>query len=212
MTHFKKELMVDAGPAHGDARRPSRADAREYRVATPISRLALRYGAEGIGLLRSEFSFLTYEDFPDEEQQLALYNRMLEAFGKRPVTIRTLDIGADKYPPYLRVPREDNPFLGWRSIRISLELPGVVQGSTARDPARRRRGFNVRIMFPMISSIEELRRASELLAEAQAELFKEGLEHNPASKSASWSRCRRRYGLRRGWSTRSISSRLAPTT
>jgi phosphotransferase system enzyme I (PtsP) len=141
--------------------------------------LALRYGAEGIGLLRSEFSFLTYEDFPDEEQQLALYNQMLEAVGDRVVTIRTLDIGADKYPPYLRVPREDNPFLGWRSIRISLELPGIFKvqlRAILRAAARRK----VRLMFPMISSLEELARAREILLEAQTELDKEGIEHNPA--------------------------------
>src|SRR5216684_4526743 len=140
--------------------------------------LALRYGAEGVGLLRSEFSFLTYEDFPDEEQQLALYNRMLDAMGNRPVTIRTLDIGADKYPPYLRVPREDNPFLGWRSIRISLEMSGIFKVQL-RAILRAAARHDVKIMFPMISSIEELRRARELLGEAQAELFKEGLEHDP---------------------------------
>ena len=141
--------------------------------------LAQRYGAEGIGLLRSEFSFLTYEDFPDETQQLALYNQMLEAVGKRkPVTIRTLDIGADKYPPYMRVPREENPFLGWRSIRISLEMSGLFKVQL-RAILRAAARHNVRIMFPMISTLEELRRAKELLAESQAELYKEGLEHNP---------------------------------
>src|SRR5258707_4084044 len=138
--------------------------------------MALKYGAEGIGLLRSEFSFLTYEDFPDENQQLALYQRVLEAAGKRPVTIRTLDIGADKYPPYLRVPREDNPFLGWRSIRISLELANIFKVQL-RAILRAAAHHDVRIMFPMISSMEELRRARELLSEAQAELYKEGLEH-----------------------------------
>ncbi|MGH7905235.1 MAG: phosphoenolpyruvate--protein phosphotransferase, partial [Candidatus Binataceae bacterium] len=140
--------------------------------------LALRYGAEGIGLLRSEFSFLTYEDFPDENQQIALYGKMLEAAGNRPVTIRTLDIGADKYPPYLRVPREENPFLGWRSIRISLEMPGLFKVQL-RAILRAAAHHQVKILFPMISSVEELRRARELLAEAQAELFREGLEHNP---------------------------------
>ncbi len=140
--------------------------------------LALRYGAEGIGLLRSEFSFLTYEDFPDENQQLELYNRMLKEVGKRPVTIRTLDIGADKYPPYMRVPREENPFLGWRSIRISLEMSGLFKVQL-RAILRAAAKYNVRILFPMISSLEELRRAKELLAEAKAELYKEGLEHNP---------------------------------
>jgi phosphoenolpyruvate-protein kinase (PTS system EI component) len=122
---------------------------------------------------------LTYEDFPDEEQQLSLYNQMLDAVGDGVVTIRTLDIGADKYPPYLRVPREDNPFLGWRSIRISLELPGVfkVQLRAILRAATRRK---VRLLFPMISSLEELARAREILVEAQAELTKEGVEHNPA--------------------------------
>jgi phosphotransferase system enzyme I (PtsP) len=140
--------------------------------------LAMHYGAEGVGLLRSEFSFLTYEDFPDEEQQLALYSRMLEAAGRKLVTIRTLDIGADKYPPYMRVPREENPFLGWRSIRISLEMAGLFKVQL-RAILRAAARYNVRILFPMISSLEELRRARELLAEAQHELFKEGIEHNP---------------------------------
>ncbi len=143
--------------------------------------LALKYGAEGVGLLRSEFSFLTYEDFPDEAQQIALYSRMLEAVGKRPVTIRTLDIGADKYPPYLRVPREDNPFLGWRSIRISLEMPNLFKVQL-RAILRAAARHEVKLLFPMISSLEELRRARELLAEAKGELFREGLEHNPNIK------------------------------
>jgi phosphotransferase system enzyme I (PtsP) len=131
--------------------------------------------------MRSEFSFLTYEDFPDENQQIALYTRMLEAVGKRPVTIRTLDIGADKYPPYMRVPREDNPFLGWRSIRISLEMPSLFKVQL-RAILRAAVHHEVKILFPMISALEELRRARELLAEAQGELFREGLEHNPSVK------------------------------
>jgi phosphotransferase system, enzyme I, PtsP len=174
---FKKELMEE-----GDAPTATRDGHRVMMLANiallPDIHLALRYGAEGIGLLRSEFSFLTYEDFPDENQQLALYNQMLEAVGKRPVTIRTLDIGADKYPPYMRVPREENPFLGWRSIRISLEMSGLFKVQL-RAILRAAAHHNVRIMFPMISSLEELRRAKELLAESQAELFKEGIEHNP---------------------------------
>jgi len=145
----------------------------------PDIQVALRYGAEGVGLLRSEFSFLTYEDFPDEEQQLALYNQMLEAVGDRPVTIRTLDIGADKYPPYLRVPREDNPFLGWRSIRISLQLPGIFK-IQLRAILRAAAHHKVRLLFPMISSLEELAGARAILLEARAELDKEGLEHDPA--------------------------------
>jgi phosphotransferase system, enzyme I, PtsP len=174
---FKRELMV------GLEEPAVTRDGHRVHILANIAlfadiALALRYGAEGIGLLRSEFSFLTYEDFPDENEQVALYTRMLEAVGKRPVTIRTLDIGADKYPPYLRVPREDNPFLGWRSIRISLEMSGLFKVQL-RAILRAAARYNARILFPMISSLEELRRARELLAEAQSELYKEGLEHNP---------------------------------
>jgi phosphotransferase system, enzyme I, PtsP len=174
---FRRELMaVKAGPtATRDGHRVQMLANIALYADIP---LALRYGAEGVGLLRSEFSFLTYEDFPDENQQLSLYSRMLAPMEKRPVTIRTLDIGADKYPPYLRVPREDNPFLGWRSIRISLEMAGLFKVQL-RAILRAAARYNVRILFPMISSMEEIRRAREILQEAQSELYKEGLEHNP---------------------------------
>ncbi len=177
---FRRDLMEDGGePA-------ATRDGNRVHLLANIALyydipLALKYGAEGVGLMRSEFSFLTYEDFPDENQQIALYTRMLEAVGKRPVTIRTLDIGADKYPPYMRVPREDNPFLGWRSIRISLEMPSLFKVQL-RAILRAAVRHDVKILFPMISSLEELRRARELLAESQGELFREGLEHNPAVK------------------------------
>ncbi|MBF6570723.1 MAG: phosphoenolpyruvate--protein phosphotransferase [Candidatus Binataceae bacterium] len=174
---FKRELMVD----HGEA--TITRDGHRIEILANVAlladlHLALKYGAEGVGLMRSEFSFLTYEDFPDENQQLQLYGKMLEVADGRPVTIRTLDIGADKYPPYLRVPREENPFLGWRSIRISLEMSGLFKVQL-RAILRAAARHHVRILFPMISSIEELRRARELLAEAQTELYKEGLDHNP---------------------------------
>jgi phosphotransferase system enzyme I (PtsP) len=177
---FKRDLMADKGGL------TTTRDGHRVEMLANIAlyndiQLALRYGAEGVGLLRSEFSFLTYEDFPDENQQIALYTRMLAPMEKRPVTIRTLDIGADKYPPYLRVPREDNPFLGWRSIRISLEMAGLFKVQL-RAILRAAGRYNVRILFPMISSVEELRRAREILQEAQSELFKEGLEHNPNVK------------------------------
>jgi len=177
---FRRELMVNPEPT------TVTRDGHRVQLLANIAlyndiELALRYGAEGIGLFRSEFSFLTYEDFPDENQQLALYTRVLEAVQGRPVTIRTLDIGADKYPPYLRIPREDNPFMGWRSIRISLEMAGLFKVQL-RAILRAGAKHNVRILFPMISSIDELMRARELLEEAQAELYREGLEHDPNIK------------------------------
>jgi phosphoenolpyruvate-protein phosphotransferase len=174
---FKRELMAD-----GDQLTETKDDMAITMLANIALEndvhLALKYRAEGVGLFRTEFSFLTYEDFPDENQQLALYSRILKPFGDKPVTIRTLDIGADKYPSYFRIPREDNPFLGWRSIRVSLEMPELFKVQL-RAILRASAKHNVKVMFPMISSLEELRQAKELLGEAQSELYREGLEHDP---------------------------------
>jgi phosphotransferase system enzyme I (PtsP) len=143
--------------------------------------LAMRHGAEGVGLYRTELSFLTYREFPSEEEQVQLYARVVRAMDGRPVTIRTLDVGADKYPSYLRMPREDNPFLGWRSIRISLEMADLFK-QQLRAILRTAAAGRVRILFPMISSVEEIRRAKELLDEAKAELTAEGREFDPGIK------------------------------
>ena len=135
---------------------------------------AKRHGAEGVGLYRTEFPFLTYPDFPDEEEQLRLYRRVLEQMEGRRVTIRTLDLGADKYPSYLRLSKEENPFLGWRSIRISLELHELFKVQL-RAILRASAYGEVKILFPMISSLEEVWRAKELLEEARLELRERGI-------------------------------------
>jgi len=135
--------------------------------------LALLHGAEGIGLYRTEVPFLSHRDFLTEEEQVDLYRRVVKGMAGKPVTIRTLDLGADKYPAYLNIPREDNPFLGWRSIRISLEMPDIFK-TQLRAILRAASSGSVRIMFPMISSVEEVRRAKELVAEARAELHATG--------------------------------------
>jgi phosphotransferase system enzyme I (PtsP) len=140
--------------------------------------LTRRHGAEGVGLYRTEFPFLTYRDFPDEEEQVRLYSRIVLGMEGRPVTIRTLDIGADKYPGYLQLPREENPFLGWRSIRISFEMPELFK-QQLRAILRVATLGRVRLMFPMISSVEDIRRAKELLDEAKDELNREGREFEP---------------------------------
>jgi phosphoenolpyruvate-protein phosphotransferase len=140
--------------------------------------MAHRHGAEGIGLYRTEFPFLTYREFPDEEEQYQLYARVVRGMEGRPITIRTLDVGADKYPGYLRLPREENPFLGWRSIRISLEMPEFFKVQL-RAILRAATEGRVRILSPMISSVEEIRRAKELLEETKAELQREGQEFDP---------------------------------
>ena len=135
---------------------------------------AHRHGAEGVGLYRTEFPFLTYRDFPDEEEQLRLYRRVIEALGPKRVTLRTLDLGADKYPSYLRLGKEENPFLGWRSIRISLEVPDLFK-LQLRAILRASAHGSVRLLVPMISSLEEVWRSKELLEETRRELRREGI-------------------------------------
>ena len=140
--------------------------------------LARRHGAEGVGLYRTEIPFLTYRDFPGEEEQLDLYRRVITGMNGHPVTIRTLDLGPDKYPSYLRLPREDNPFLGWRSIRISLEMEETFKVQL-RAIFRAGALGPVRILFPMISSVEEIRQVKELLAQVRDDLRRDGLAFDP---------------------------------
>ncbi len=135
---------------------------------------AHNHGAQGIGLYRTEIPFLAHHDFPSEEQQYTLYRRVVEEMGGGPVTIRTLDIGADKYPPYARrATPEDNPFLGWRSIRVSLELVDIFK-TQLRAILKVGTLGKVRLLIPMVSRMEEIIRVKEILAEVKEELEKEG--------------------------------------
>lgn len=135
---------------------------------------AALHGAQGVGLYRTEIPFLAHRDFPSEEEQYLLYKRVVEGMGGRPVTIRTLDIGADKYPTYMRsIGAEPNPFLGWRSIRISLEVEEIFK-TQLRAILRVGELGRVRLLIPMISSLEEIIKVKELLAEAKDELTHEG--------------------------------------
>lgn len=130
--------------------------------------LAQRHGADGVGLYRTEYAFLTHRDFLTEEEQLDLYTRVARTMSGY-VNIRTLDLGADKYPPYLHFPHQANPFLGWRSTRISLDMTDVFKVQL-RAILRASALGGVRIMFPMISSLEEIRRVKDLIAETGDEL------------------------------------------
>src|SRR5262249_4915017 len=123
--------------------------------------------------------FLTYREFPDEEEQYQLYARVVRGLEGKTVTIRTLDLGADKYPGYLRSPRENNPFLGWRSIRISLEMPEVFR-TQLRAILRAGAIGRVRLLLPMISSLEEIRRTKEHIEEAKEELRHRGDDFDAA--------------------------------
>lgn len=131
------------------------------------------HGAQGIGLYRTEIPFLSHRDFPGEEEQYALYRRVVEGMGERPVTIRTLDIGADKYPTYVRrAAPEPNPFLGWRSLRISLEVADIFKAQL-RAILRAGALGRVRLLIPMVSSLEEILKVKEILAEVKEELARE---------------------------------------
>ena len=136
------------------------------------------HGAQGVGLYRTEIPFLSHRDFPSEEDQYSLYSRVVEGMAGKPVTIRTLDIGADKYPSYMRsVAAEPNPFLGWRSIRISLEVEEIFK-TQLRAILRAGELGRVRLLIPMISSLEEIQKVKEILAEAKNELEHEGTPYD----------------------------------
>ncbi len=133
----------------------------------------LENGAEGIGLYRTEFLYMDREDFPTEEEQYDAYKAVLEGMDGKPVVIRTLDIGGDKELPYLHLPEEMNPFLGYRAIRICLKEREIFR-TQLRALLRASSFGNLKVMFPMIATVEEFIAAKEFLLEVKEELIKEG--------------------------------------
>ena len=127
------------------------------------------YGAEGVGLLRTEFLFLNRETAPDEDEQFAIYKDIADALSERPIIIRTLDIGGDKPLPYINQPEEENPFLGIRGVRLTLQRPELFK-TQLRAIFRANSNRQFKIMFPMVSDVRELRQAKKLVAEVQKEL------------------------------------------
>jgi phosphotransferase system enzyme I (PtsP) len=115
-------------------------------------------GAEGIGLFRTEFQFMVAEELPRLDAQTALYSRILDAAGDLPVTFRTLDLGGDKLVPYMEQAREDNPALGWRAVRMGLDRPALLR-MQIRALINAARGRPLRIMFPMVATVDEFRTA-----------------------------------------------------
>jgi phosphotransferase system enzyme I (PtsP) len=136
--------------------------------------LARKYGADHIGLYRTEFPFLLRTTFPSEEEQVDLYTRALQKAEGRALTIRTFDVGGDKFLPYLDYPREDNPFLGWRAIRLSLDLEEIFRAQI-RAILRASALGKTRILFPMITAVEEIRRVAALVAEEKQRLNRAGI-------------------------------------
>ena len=137
---------------------------------------SLDRGAEGVGLYRTEIHFMMNDRFPTEEEQRLIYRQHLQAFAPRPVTMRTLDIGGDKSLPYFPI-EEENPFLGWRGIRVTLDHPEIFL-SQVRAMIRANEGIDafLRIMLPMVSSIAEVDEGRRLISQCYRELVEEGVE------------------------------------
>jgi phosphotransferase system enzyme I (PtsI) len=159
------------------------ADGHRVELAANIGRpaeaaAALQYGAEGIGLFRTEFLYMEGNSLPTEEEQYRAYRSALEQMGPRPVIIRTLDIGGDKQVEALKLPAEMNPFLGLRAIRLCLERRDLFKVQL-RALLRASAHGHLRIMYPMVQSLQEIEAANAVLADARAELEAEG---TPAGK------------------------------
>lgn len=138
------------------------------------AKTALDQGAEGVGLLRTEFLYMEREALPDEEEQYRAYSSILDAFGKLPVILRTSDIGGDKALPYLELPKELNPFLGIRGLRLALLHPDELLRPQLKAALRAGKGHTLRIMFPMVTGLSEIREAQKALEDCRAELIDTG--------------------------------------
>lgn len=156
------------------------ADGQRIEIAANIGQLedvqkALDNGAEGIGLFRTEFLYMGRSELPTEEEQFNSYKYVLEKMAGKPVVIRTLDIGGDKELPYLDLPKESNPFLGQRALRLCLERQDVFR-TQLRALLRASRYGNLKIMFPMIAVLDELLEAKRILEEEKRQLTASGVE------------------------------------
>lgn len=158
-------------------------DGVRLRLAGNISsvkdlELAIKHGAEGVGLFRTEFLYMDRATFPGEDEQFEVYRQVVEKAGTHPVVIRTLDIGGDKQLEYFALPEEDNPVLGYRAIRISLDSRELFQ--TQMSAILRASAYGkVKMLLPMISSLEEIRAAKEVLEEAKQDLLQRGMDYDP---------------------------------
>jgi len=137
---------------------------------------ALENGADGVGVLRTEFLYLQRSRPPAEAEQIDVLRRIANAIGKKPVCVRTLDVGGDKSIPYLRLPAESNPYLGLRAVRLSLRYPAIFR-TQLRAVLQAGAQFDLRLMFPMITRIEEVDRILEILDAVHHELADEKVAH-----------------------------------
>lgn len=148
-------------------------------IGTPQeAQQAMEYGADGVGLFRSEFLFMDRDALPTEDEQFEAYRTATQTMAGKPLIIRTLDVGGDKKLPTLELPHEDNPFLGFRAIRMTLSHPEIFRPQL-RAILRAAAYGDVRVMFPMIGSMDQLREAKALLREQEQTLQAEGVPTGP---------------------------------
>lgn len=148
-------------------------------IGTPQeAQQAMKYGADGVGLFRSEFLFMDRDALPTEDEQFEAYRTAAQTMAGKPLIIRTLDVGGDKKLPTLELPHEDNPFLGFRAIRMTLSHPEIFWPQL-RAILRAAAYGDVRVMFPMIGSMDQLREAKALLREQEQTLQAEGVPTGP---------------------------------
>ncbi len=138
----------------------------------------LKKGSEGVGLFRTEFLFINSDDYPTEEEQFIQYKKVLETMNPKPVVIRTMDIGTDKTADYFNLPDEENPALGYRAIRIALDRPEILM-TQLRALLRASTFGHLCIMFPMITSVWEIKSLKTYIAKAEKQLKSEGVEIAP---------------------------------
>lgn len=158
-------------------------DGRRVRLEANVgteqdAQIAAKSGAEGVGLVRTEFLYMKRKELPSEQEQFEAYKSILKSMGSKPVIFRTLDAGGDKELPSLMLPKEDNPFLGFRAIRICLENPELFK-TQLRALLRASIYGDCRIMFPMISSLNEVRLAKKIVREVEADMKADGVPFKP---------------------------------
>lgn len=136
--------------------------------------MAVRHGAQGVGLLRTEFLVTGRSHLPSEDEQFEYFRRVLSAFGSHPVVIRTYDLGGDKFPAAFDAPSEANPFLGWRSIRVCLDQPEIFRPQL-RAILRAGSDRRIQVMLPLITRVDEVTRARQMIAEEAADLERAGI-------------------------------------
>lgn len=159
---------------------PTTKDGRQIDIAANLGSLgeidlALKAGAKGVGLFRTELLFMQGRTLPNEDEQAQVYHQLATAFHPHPVIIRTLDIGGDKPVAGIDFPREENPFLGWRGVRMCLDRPEIFKPQL-RALLRAAVAGNIKVMIPMISDLDEVRRVRALILVCEAELNSEGVD------------------------------------